>query len=93
MGNILKNLLEAGVRVGVSSRGSGEVYEGKVKDFQFVTVDAVSTPSAPNAYPNLIRESIENQKIMTLAEAVQHDPKAQQYLASEIKKFLASVLK
>lgn len=91
MGNIAKNLIAGGVRVGVSSRGSGEVLEGKVNGFQFVTVDLVSNPSAPNAYPDVIRESIENPKIMSLAEAVVHDNDAQKYLAKEIFKFIESL--
>ena len=93
MGNILKTLMESGVKVGVSSRGSGEVMEGVVKDFQFVTVDAVATPSAPGAFPNLVKESIENQKVMTLAEAVCHDGTAQKFLAKELRAFIDTLLK
>jgi hypothetical protein len=93
MGNILRTLMESGVKVGVSSRGSGEVMEGVVRDFQFVTVDAVATPSAPGAYPNLVRESIENQKVLTLAEAVCHDKTAQKFLAKELRAFIDTMLK
>ena len=51
-GNIIKTLLEAGVKLGVSSRGSGNVNDGgQVSDFEIVTVDIVARPSAPNAYP------------------------------------------
>ena len=93
MGNILRTLMESGVRVGVSSRGSGEVMEGVVKDFQFVTVDAVATPSAPGAFPNLVKESIENQKVITLAEAVCHDKTAQKFLIKELKAFIDTLTK
>ena len=93
MGNILRTLMESGVKVGVSSRGSGEVMEGVVRDFQFVTVDAVATPSAPGAYPNLVRESLENQKVITLAEAVCHDKTAQKFLAKELRAFIDTMLK
>jgi hypothetical protein len=92
MGVLAKNLLDGGMKLGVSSRGSGSVVEGKVNGFQFLTVDIVSTPSAPDAYPTSIREHLEGTKqggkVMTLAEAVVNDPKAQKYLALEIRKFI-----
>lgn len=92
MGQLAKNLLDGGMKLGVSSRGSGSVTEGKVEGFNFLTVDIVSTPSAPDAYPQSIREAIEGtkqgQKVLTLAEAVCVDPKAQKYLALEIRKFI-----
>jgi hypothetical protein len=92
-GNITKAILEAGVRLGVSSRGSGNVDgNGKVSGFNFLTVDVVSVPSAPNARPDFIKESLENQKIMTLAEAMVHDEDAQKYLRLEIKRFLRSII-
>lgn len=94
MGNIAKNLLEGGIRLGVSSRGTGNVTnEGFVSDFNFVTVDIVATPSAPDAFPNVIKESLENKKILTLAEAVVHDQAAQKHLKKEIFKFLSILAK
>lgn len=88
-GNIARAIMEGGVRLGVSSRGTGSVgNDGRVSGFQFVTVDIVSQPSAPNAYPDLVRESLENKKIVTLAEAVVEDRNAQKYLEKEIKSFL-----
>ena len=93
-GQIVKNLIEGGVKLGVSSRGTGNVTnEGVVEDFAFVTVDIVAQPSGPGCYPDVVRESVENQKIMTLAEAVVHDEKAQKYLKAEIQKFLESLMK
>lgn len=95
MGLIAKNLLDGGLKLGVSSRGSGSVTEGKVSGFQFLTVDIVSTPSAPDAYPQSIRESLEMAKngsqIKTLAEAVIHDQAAQKYLTKEIAAFIAAL--
>ena len=92
MGNIAKGLLEGGIKLGVSSRGTGNVTnEGFVSDFNFVTVDIVATPSAPNAYPNMIKEAVENQKIITLAEAVVHDKAAQKHFQKEIFKFIEAV--
>lgn len=91
-GQIVKAILEGGGKLGVSSRGSGNVVEGKVNTFSLVTVDIVATPSAPNAYPSHVMEALnDNQKIQTLAEAVIHDQKAQKYLAIEVKKFLNSL--
>lgn len=91
-GNIAKGLIEGGVRLGVSSRGTGNVNEGgNVSDFSFVTVDIVYQPSAPDAYPNIVREALENKKVLTLAEALVEDPKAQAYLKKEIKAFLESL--
>ena len=58
MGNLVKTMLDSGVKLGVSSRGSGNVAEssGHVSDFEIVTVDVVAQPSAPNAYPTAIYE-------------------------------------
>ncbi len=91
-GNIAKGLIEGGVRLGVSSRGTGNVNEsGNVSDFSFVTVDIVYQPSAPDAYPNIVREAMENKTIIDLSEAMVNDKKAQAYLKKEIGKFLESL--
>jgi hypothetical protein len=86
-------LIESGARLGVSSRGAGSVDgSGVVSGFNFVTVDIVATPSAKGAMPDSIYESIDRskngQEIITLAEAVREDPKAQEYLKKEIMAFL-----
>ena len=64
MGQLVATMLESGVKLGVSSRGSGNVDDmnGKVSDFEIVTVDIVAQPSAPNAYPKAIYESLMNMK-------------------------------
>lgn len=64
MGQLAATMLENGVKLGVSSRGSGNVDEstGKVSDFEIVTVDIVAQPSAPNAYPKAIYEGLMNMK-------------------------------
>jgi len=91
-GQIVKAILEGGGKLGVSSRGSGNVVEGKVNTFSLVTVDIVAQPSAPDAYPSHVMEALnDSTKIQTLAEAVIHDQKAQKYLALEVKKFLDSL--
>lgn len=93
MGNICTTLLESGVKLGVSSRGSGNVDEsGNVSGFEIVTVDIVANPSAPGAYPDPIYEQIMNHRrgnqIWDVAEAVKHDDRAQKYLQSEVINFI-----
>jgi hypothetical protein len=91
-GMIVRQLIEGGMKLGVSSRGTGNVTnEGMVEDFQFVTVDIVAQPSGPGCYPDVVREALEAPKVQTLAEAVLHDPKAQKFFAAEIKKFIDSI--
>lgn len=64
MGLLIETMLKSGVKLGVSSRGSGEVNEssGHVSGFEIVTVDIVAQPSAPHAYPKAIYESLMNMK-------------------------------
>jgi hypothetical protein len=91
-GQIVKAILDAGGKLGVSSRGSGNVVEGKVSGFSLVTVDVVASPSAPNAYPGFVMEALtDNKKVMTLAEAVIHDDKAQRYFKEELAKFFEAL--
>jgi hypothetical protein len=54
-GRILKDLINAGVKLGISSRGLGSVREqmGETiveEDFQLICFDIVSEPSTPDAY-------------------------------------------
>jgi len=63
-GNIVKNLIDEGVRLGVSSRGMGSLKQvngvNEVQDdFNLATVDIVADPSAPNAFVNGIMEGKE----------------------------------
>lgn len=91
-GQIVKAILEGGGKLGVSSRGSGNVIEGKVSGFNLVTVDIVAQPSAPNAYPNHVMEALNgDKKVMTLAEAVVHDDKAQKYFKDELFKLFEAL--
>jgi len=89
MGTLVKTMLEAGVKLGVSSRGSGEVTDsGDVSDFEIFTVDVVAQPSAPGAYPTAIYEHLMNARgghqAYELAQATRHDPKAQKYLKESL---------
>lgn len=93
MGRIIRTLLEANAKLGVSSRGSGNVGDsGEVSDFEIVTVDIVAQPSAPDAYPRTIYESLYNMKgghqMYHLAEAAVHEPKANAYLQKDIISFI-----
>ena len=94
MGQLVQTMLESGVKLGVSSRGSGEVNEsnGEVKNFEIVTVDVVAQPSAPNAYPKAIYESLMNmtggQKIFDMSGESIEDRRVQKYLTESIKRFI-----
>ena len=60
-GKNIRAMLESGVKLGVSSRGSGNVdHNGFVSDFEIVTIDIVAQPSAPDAYPQAVFESLNN---------------------------------
>jgi len=64
MGEIVKSLLDEGVKIGVSTRGLGSVRERNgvmevQNDFHLSTVDIVTDPSAPNAFVNGIMENRE----------------------------------
>jgi hypothetical protein len=93
MGNIARSLLKAGAKLGVSSRGSGEVNEsGKVSQFEMVTVDIVAQPSAPDAYPKTIYESLFNMRggevMFKTAQAMTHDKSAEKHLMNAITSFI-----
>lgn len=92
-GQIVRTLLESGAKLGVSSRGSGNVGDnGDVSEFEIITIDIVAQPSAPNAYPKTIYESLFNmrggQVMYDLAADATHDEVAERYLAKDIAKFI-----
>ena len=91
MGQLVKTLVESGVKLGVSSRGSGEVSDngtGQVSNFEIITVDVVAQPSAPGAYPTPIYEHLMNtrggNKAILMANEVRQDPKAQKFLKEQL---------
>ena len=90
MGNLVRTMLESGVKLGVSSRGSGNVSEmgGQVSDFEIITVDVVAQPSAPGAYPTPVYEHLMNARggyrAFQVAQEVKEDPKAQKYLKESL---------
>ena len=98
MGKIVTTLLESGCKLGVSSRGSGNVGDGgNVQDFEIITVDIVAQPSAPDAYPKAIYEGLWNmrggQKLYGLGRDSMFDPRAEKFLASEITKLISELNK
>ena len=93
MGQLITTMLESGVKLGVSSRGSGEVDgSGNVQGFEIITVDVVAQPSAPGAYPTPVYEHLMNNQggyqAFRIAQEVQGDPKAQKYIAESLMKII-----
>ena len=74
-GQILRSLVDSGVKLGISSRGLGSVHEdnqGAVvveDDFQLICFDFVSEPSTPGAY--MVKEGKQRQaEIYTKADRI-----------------------
>jgi hypothetical protein len=94
MGELVKTMLQSGVKLGVSSRGSGNVDDrtGHVSDFEIVTVDVVAQPSAPHAYPTAIYEGLLNmrggQKLLDMYKDPASSNKAQRFLKSEVLRLI-----
>ncbi len=94
MGELVKAMLSSGVKLGVSSRGSGNVNEGSghVSDFEIVTVDIVAQPSAPHAYPKAIYEGLMNMRggnqIFEMARDATQDQKVQKYMKEAMTRFI-----
>lgn len=89
MGQLVETMLKSGVKLGVSSRGSGNVNDdNNVSDFEIITVDIVAQPSAPGAYPTPIYEHLMNTRggyqAFTTAREVKDDHKAQKYLKESL---------
>jgi Prohead core protein serine protease len=94
MGQLVATMLESGVKLGVSSRGSGNVDDmnGKVSDFEIVTVDIVAQPSAPQAYPKAIYEGMMNlrhgHRMLDIAKDAQGNKKVEKYLKGEVMRLI-----
>ena len=65
-GQILKNIIQQGVKIGISSRGVGSLQKESdmnivQDDFELIAFDAVSSPSTPGAFlvEGLNRDSID----------------------------------
>jgi len=94
MGQLIQAMLHSGVKLGVSSRGSGNVNDatGHVSDFEIVTVDIVAQPSAPHAYPTAIYEGLMNMRhghrVLENVRDIQDDNKVQKYLKDEVTRLI-----
>ena len=96
MGQLIQTMLESGVKLGVSSRGSGEVdSQGNVQGFEIITVDVVAQPSAPGAYPTPVYEHLMNNtggyQAFRIAQEVKGDTKAQRYIAESLKRIISGL--
>ena len=98
MGQIIDTMIKSNVKIGVSSRGSGNVKEdgsGEVSEFEIITVDCVAQPSAPGAYPTPIYEHLMNTKhgykAFNLARELKGDEKAQQYLKDSLVNIISGL--
>ena len=94
MGQLIETMLTSGVKLGVSSRGSGEVdSSGNVQGFEIITVDVVAQPSAPGAYPTPVYEHLMNNtggyQAYKIAQEVKGDPQAQKYIAESLKRIIS----
>lgn len=94
MGDVISKMLGAGVKLGVSSRGSGNVDDatGRVSDFEIVTVDIVAQPSAPNAYPKAIYEGLMNMphghRLIESLKGDRSSAAVQRYLKEEVTRLI-----
>ena len=67
-GQILRSLIEAQVKIGISSRGLGSVRDERGKtyvedDFQLIAFDIVSEPSTPDAFMSLSESKLMNEQV------------------------------
>ena len=74
-GNILRSLVESGVKLGISSRGMGSVSEAKGQtivedDFQLICFDFVSEPSTPNAFMMREAKDLSTPNVFTKADRI-----------------------
>ena len=105
MGEVVKGLLDGGVKLGVSTRGMGSLQRGNdamvVKDdFILNAIDIVQDPSAPSAFVNGVMEGvewvwnngiIEAQAIEKMETEIKNAPRANLYETQvrEFKNFLS----
>jgi len=80
-GQTVRHLIEGGAPIGASSRGGGSVTQkngiDEVSVYEFVTVDLVGSPSAYEAYPQAVTESVDSHK--AFVESI-HTPANQELL-------------
>jgi len=74
-GQILRSLVDSGVKLGISSRGMGSVSENQnatmvEDDFQLICFDFVSEPSTPGAFMMREAKEFESSNIFTKADKI-----------------------
>lgn len=74
-GQVLKSLVEAGVKLGISSRGLGSVHESQGKtivedDFQLICFDFVSEPSTHGAFMMTEGKNVNLDAVFTRADRI-----------------------
>jgi hypothetical protein len=74
-GKICSAILSAGAKIGISSRGRGDIVEQHGKKvvqpgFELISLDCVSSPSAPDAWASAITEGIRCRKFSINESAV-----------------------
>ena len=59
MGKLLQGLILDGIKMGVSTRGTGNLTNESIvcDDYNLITIDAVYMPSCPDAYVDAVNES------------------------------------
>lgn len=106
MGSLVRNLIEDGVNLGVSSRGLGAVKESNgvnvVQNGYYITaVDVVSDPSAPEAFVNGIMENKEwiiedgilvEKELETIQEEIEKEIKKLTFKEDKLKEVFQKVL-
>lgn len=92
-GKILESLLNDGVRMGVSSRGTGELDKNNVvcENFSLLTIDAVYMPSAQVAYSDAMYESVQYCSKWVLNESTGLYVEKKEKIAQAHDKFVKSV--
>jgi hypothetical protein len=66
-GKVAQELIKGGVAIGISSRGTGTLAEGKgghstVKEYHGITYDLVADPSTRGAFPSLTESKVADQR-------------------------------
>jgi hypothetical protein len=74
-GQVLKSLVEAGVKLGISSRGLGSVHESQGRtivedDFQLICFDFVSEPSTQGAFMMTEGKNVNLDAVFTKADRI-----------------------
>ena len=94
-GEIIRTLVENNIKLGISSRGSGNVdYNGNVEGFEIITCDLVAKPSGQDCFPTPVFEHFGGRRaavIDDLASSVRYDPAAQKYLTREVMSFIENL--